>query len=94
MFQKINAIADKIERLVNRANYVFAVVNWSIETFRLVANQLRTFPTAVNEQKENDSLSKSDPERAAGSEEQQPRQSGDHLKPVEGENIPVEPSKV
>jgi hypothetical protein len=93
MFQKINAIADKIERLVNRANYVFAVVNWSIETFRIIAGQLRAFPVSKHEEK-NDTISQSDPERTAGREEQQSGKPGDNIERLEGEDKPLDPSKV
>lgn len=86
MFQKISAIAQRIEGIVNRTRYVFEIVTWSIETLKLVADRLRAFPKPVNEEKDI-----SEPVNAnAGPEEQQSGQPGEKHKPVEGENQPVQ----
>jgi hypothetical protein len=83
MFQKISAIALRIEGIVNKTRYVFEVVTWSIETLRVIADRLRAFPKPANEEKDNIS----EPVNAdAGTKEQQSGESGQKLKPVEGEN--------
>jgi hypothetical protein len=49
MFKTITNLADTLNYWVNRADYIFKLVNWSIDTVRIVADRLRTFPSPVND---------------------------------------------
>lgn len=88
MFQKISALAAKVERFVNNAAYVFEVVQWLITSLRQVAAILNSFPKPAGHDAEKESdLPQSDSERSTGSEEQQSGQSENKPQPVEGKDI-------
>lgn len=71
-FQKISAIAAKIERLVNNAAYVFEIVTWGLNALRQLSGILASFPkpAITDEEKKSDIVPQPNSERPAGSEEQ------------------------
>jgi hypothetical protein len=80
MFQKISALAQKIERLVNNAAYVFELIQWGLTALRDIAGILNRFPKPANyDQKENDSVSQPNTGGSEGSEKQQSGQSSPNV---------------
>jgi hypothetical protein len=69
MFKTIISFADTLNHWVNRAEYIFKLVNWSIETVRMVADRLHTFPIPTNENDNGkNSSDESTPGAGAGTE--------------------------
>jgi hypothetical protein len=44
MFQKISAIAEGINRFLNKTKYVFEIFTWSVDTIRVISGCLANFP--------------------------------------------------
>jgi hypothetical protein len=65
MFQKINALAVKLERIASKTAYVFEVVKWGLEFIREVAGLLSRFPKPIDNESNAVSKNSSD-ENPAG----------------------------
>jgi hypothetical protein len=53
MLRQIESLTKTLNYWVNRADYIFKIVQWSIETIRVVSAQLSNFPRSADEKENN-----------------------------------------